>query len=458
MLKSFEKEISMNVAFVCTGEFEPFFYECVIKNNYGVGINPFYVAFFADTRAAVKKIKKEMYPKVISFNQYLKKDYSDCLLEKEELEDVVYYDSLRRSFGKNTEIKRQLINKAVYYEYFFRKFYSDNHIEAVVVWNYFPVTVNVAWRVAKKLKIKTIFFENGPLSNTLMIDSQGVNFQSSLALRKKEFFENQKLPPKGWKKYLQNYPQKRTEAYKKNRGIMNPLLKFYYALLMRNKKYRRIFPELTDDNIRKSLWKKMFSRIIISKKIKLPKKFVFIPFQYSHDTQVLVNSPFVANMEAFLDSCYSALKEVDSCCRIVVKEHPDDFCRKSYKKLRKKYPDVVWLAKYDIQELIRKSQAVITINSSVGIAALVEEKPVITLGKSFYNIDGVVYYSPNLPELRKSMKKVLSGVINKPLINRFLYYLRFEYLAEGNPRYCTVESLAGACRKLEKILMEKNNE
>lgn len=50
------------------------------------------------------------------------------------------------------------------------------------------------------------------------------------------------------------------------------------------------------------------------------------------------------------------------------------------------------------------------------------------------------------------------GFVNSGLIDKFIYYLRFEYLSEGSPRHCTVESLAGARRKLETILMEKSNE
>jgi len=67
----------------------------------------------------------------------------------------------------------------------------------------------------------------------------------------------------------------------------------------------------------------------------LPEKFVFIPFQYSLDTQVLINSPLVSSMESFLDYCYAAIKSVDSSLQVVVKEHPDDFGRKNYHYLRK---------------------------------------------------------------------------------------------------------------------------
>jgi len=136
----------------------------------------------------------------------------------------------------------------------------------------------------------------------------------------------------------------------------------------------------------------------------------------------------------------------------VAKEHPDDIGRTDYSRLRKEYPDILWFRKYNIEKLIEKSSLVITINSSVGVKSLMHHKPLIALGNSFYNIDGVTYHVKDLDKLGETIKSALEKGVDTTLIDKFLYYLRFKYLVEGSPRHCSEESLFQAYKKIKKLL------
>ncbi len=453
--KGYKKSLTiMNIAFICTGEFEPFFYECMAKRLEKEGINIFYVGFFLDTRRAINKINRCCYPLKAERSAGLSYTFNNSCFSSRELDDIIRYDYTRlKANGIGIE-KGKLINKTVYYESFFNDFYSKHDIKAIVIWNSFPLVVNVAWRVAARMNIKNIFFENGPLPNTLMIDTKGINYQSSLAGKTKEFYENVTVDEVKWQSFMSSYGDKAKPSREKNKGIMNYPQKLYYAFLMRNHFYRNLFPDLTDDRIGQSLCKKIRSQFFIKEhRLNLPEHFIFLPFQYPYDTQILINSPNINTMELFLRTCHAAVRKgAPSGYKIVVKEHPDDLGRTNYGRLRKDFPDVIWFKKYDIESLIDKAEAIITINSSVGVLALMRHKPVVTLGNSFYNIEGIVYNVNNLDKLVEAVKQALEGPLNKELIDKFVYYLRFEYLVEGSPRYCNENSLHQAYEKIKSIL------
>ncbi|MCF7878985.1 MAG: hypothetical protein K9L95_05940 [Candidatus Omnitrophica bacterium] len=442
----------MNIAFVCTAEFEPFFYQCLADNIKKEKVNTFYAGFLIDTRRAIEKIKQQPYPLKLNFKDFFKYRLRDSSFSRRQLQDIVSYDFSRLSRDGFKVNREKIIKKAIYYEKFFDGFYHRFNIKAVVVWNYFPTMVAAARLVAKRKRIGVIHLENGPLKNTLMLDKEGVNFQSSLSGKSKDFYLNQKKLNREQKDYKFYKPACGCQAIAVNKGIMNPVKKMFYAILMRNFIYRRFFPELTDDRLLDSLAKKIYRFFLLPDKVKLPDKFIFLPLQYSYDTQVLVNSPWIKDMPSFIQVCYRAVKEAARDCSVVVKEHPDDFGRKDYSWLKKKYPEIIWLKKYDIKKVLKNSSAVITINSSVGVEALAEDKPVIVLGNSFYDLDGVVYKAASLDSLKEAVKAALGRELNKELIDKFLYYLRFNYLVEGNPRRCDRYSLAAASGRLEQLL------
>lgn len=143
--------------------------------------------------------------------------------------------------------------------------------EYIVLWNGKKFHQALVAEVAKRLDIKTIFFENGVLPNTTTMDFKGVNASNSLP-RDALFYDNlhflqaQRLPDK---------------------------------LITRKAKTKKQTFEVT-----------------------LPKAYIFVPFQVSYDTQVIQYSPHFSNMTELFNTLVWITQNSNVC--FVIKEHPSD--------------------------------------------------------------------------------------------------------------------------------------
>ncbi|KEQ18308.1 capsular polysaccharide export protein, LipB/KpsS family [Endozoicomonas numazuensis] len=73
----------------------------------------------------------------------------------------------------------------------------------------------------------------------------------------------------------------------------------------------------------------------------------------------------------------------------------------------------------------------VTINSTVGIEALIYGKKVITIGDAFYNIDGLVNHADSEVELASLVNCLDEWVVNEELRRSFLGYLENVYSIPG---------------------------
>ena len=103
------------------------------------------------------------------------------------------------------------------------------------------------------------------------------------------------------------------------------------------------------------------------------------------------------------------------------------------------------------RELIKRSRLVVTINSTVGIESLLYYKPVITLGNAFYNIEGLTFPCQNIKELDLLIEKSINKKINKNLIDKFLFYLKFMY----GGRELTDEEVDGKLASIVEALRDE---
>ena len=349
-------------------------------------------------------------------------------LTKDEIEDLMNFTYLRfkAKFKGKTLLhkvyKKFLHVKAKLCEKILAKFYSEHNIDLVVVWNGTNLAPALAVRLAKEFNIETLYFESGQFPNTLEIDSQGVNAASSLSRKKKYFFVKQ-VPSK--------------EALAKIHGI---------EIETRDLRMDRLTNVVKKRQVQKQA------------EIDLPNDFLFLPFQVYTDTQVLINSPNIDNMYELVDICYGALEKFNQRNNkdywLVVKEHPSDFGRIDYSDLKKKYEDknIIFVTDYDVADLIEASQLVITINSSVGIEALLKYKPVITLGKANYNVEGVVNHVSKLNQLPQQIAESIFDEVDYEMIDKFLYYFRYKYLVNGNKEEPNQENNHAVLERIKKEL------
>jgi len=301
-----------------------------------------------------------------------------------------------------------------YYELQYRRFYRRFYIlltqskpKCIALWNGHRLPEFAVKHLAQQLNIPVVHFENGLLPNTTTFDLSGVNDATSLP-RDIAFYKAYQSP--------------NTSTPVNERELVTR--KFH-----RSKKARA-----ENDDFYKPL----------------PNKFVFIPFQVKFDSQVLLNSPHIKTMTELYRWIESAVEQsTDKSLVFVIKEHPTD--PHKYTELYTKNPRIVFTSR-DTQELIESSQAVVTVNSSVGLEAMLLNKRVIVLGAAFYAIDGLCKSADSPAQLSKVINEFSGWTADIDLIENFLAYLKNEYCVPVSWRNPDATHLKALEQRFEKIL------
>ncbi len=114
------------------------------------------------------------------------------------------------------------------------------------------------------------------------------------------------------------------------------------------------------------------------------------------DAQLVVHSRHGGNL-AFLDEALASFAtNAPDDAVLVVKQHPLDYgVERSAERVDKLVEQhglagrVFFLRKTSIDRIMPRAFAVVTINSTAGLAAVIEKKPVFCVGRAFYNIEGL---------------------------------------------------------------------
>ena len=283
---------------------------------------------------------------------------------------------------------------------FVQRLIDDGQIDIIFVWNGRGLTSLPISEVAKKNNINRIYFELANLPEKLFIDTMGVNAESSL-YQNIELLKEYNSSQSSYSEWKQNFIK-----YKRGSPVIPQLYKssrknnFLYLL---DYLYCKLnVTPVSGDFI---IYRKVYNKFFVKKK-HLPfgkqtsnKKYIFLPLQINNDTQLVFNSD-VDNLEAIKMGNTLA---VQRDCVLVVKPHPastDPDEINDILQLRQKLNFV--LTDEDTFNLILNAEEVVTINSSVGLEALILEKKVTFLGKSFY--------SKLTPELLRNY--ILSYLVN----------------------------------------------
>jgi capsular polysaccharide export protein len=160
----------------------------------------------------------------------------------------------------------------------------------------------------------------------------------------------------------------------------------------------------------------------------LPQHFVFVPFQVPSDMQILKHSPWVRDMPGFHDLLLQLTERCD--LTFVVKEHPSFPI--SIKDKVRKHPRIIFANNNDTADLIARSKAVLTINSTVGLEALSRNKPVVSLGKAIYNIPEIVRHARTMDELVAALLTLGEWRPEETVRDAFLRYVFNVFLLHGS--------------------------
>ena len=356
--------------------------------------------------------------------------------QKYNFEEILKYHKTSCYSKRSLEIVKRFL--------FFLETLKD-HIDLLIIWDGTRIYERTAIEFARKYKKKYYVIENGYFRPfTIMFDSKGANYDSTIP-RNIEFYKKIKNDSLKFQKY--KHTPLIIEKQEKLKKIQNKNIHKVFAFIfsLEFSKIKKI------QKICNHFYIKIKNQIFFKEKLLNYKKerYVFIPFQVESDSQIILYSPKIKKMydlvEVVLKNIEKYNKNTGDNLKAIFKLHPMDNDI-DLSKFRKFYKNELFhiFKEENTMQLLKNSQLVITINSTVGIEALLEEKNVITLGNAFYNIKGIVNECKELKKLDKLIKISMTTKKSKELIEKFLYYLRFDYFTEvyiENPTKVAIENL-----------------
>jgi capsular polysaccharide export protein len=440
-----------NVLFIHAHEKDKvIFFSSISKFLNKKGLNTMHLAF--------RRLEKEVYKKCgiynVEFIPKVLKNYSNELSisdqRKYNIEEILSFNIQFNDLNNYKYDREELYNNIKRYINYLNDLHHTYKIDLIITWNDTFMFDRAAKQFAKCNNISLAMFEAGIFRPyTITIDSQGINYGNSVP-QDPEFYKQIEFDEKKLEYLFSDIIQTSQEHFF---SIKIPKLKKFYLKeriidklhtdFLRDEINLEIIFENLYQKVKKNITKKINFRTLndnFSSK-KLPKKFIFVPFQVHDDSQIILNSPTIKSMGQLVEIINREVLKFNQNYKekyyVIFKEHPADFGRIDYSELYQKYKEqdhLIFLKNGNTNELIKKCDLVITVNSTVGIEALKSYKPVITLGNAYYNIDGIVHPCLKLDQLNQVIKSALDKGVNKKLISKFLYYLRFNYQIEGNWR------------------------
>ncbi|EGT1082561.1 capsule biosynthesis protein [Campylobacter coli] len=281
-------------------------------------------------------------------------------------------------------------------ENFYESFFKEKKIDAIVMYNDCRLIHAKAIKVAKGLGIGIWIFEEGYLRPyCITFEKDGVNANSSLP-RDKNFYlscniltkESIKEIPGGFKfmafsAFLYWLFSFLLAPFFNNKLHHRTLFPFEFLFWFRSL-YRKYLYKLTE----KKLNQKIYS---------LEKKYFLAILQVYNDTQI--KHHYKKSIEEFIEeTILSFANHARAKSYLVFKHHPMDRGYRNYSKLidelSQKYHvegRIFYVHDTYLPTLLKNALGCITINSTVGLSAILEGCPTKVCGNAFYNFEGLAY-------------------------------------------------------------------
>lgn len=281
-------------------------------------------------------------------------------------------------------------------ENFYENFFKEKKIDAIVMYNDCRLIHAKAIKVAKELGIGIWIFEEGYLRPyCITFEKDGVNANSSLP-RDKNFYlscnistkESIKEIPGGFK-------------FMAFSTFLYWLFSFLLAPFFNNKLHHRTLYPFEFLFWFRSLYRKYlykFTEKKLNQKIySLEKKYFLAILQVYNDTQI--KHHYKKSIEEFIEELIlSFANHARAKSYLIFKHHPMDRGYRNYSKLinglSQKYHvegRIFYVHDTYLPTLLKNALGCITINSTVGLSAILEGCPTKVCGNVFYNFEGLAY-------------------------------------------------------------------
>lgn len=253
--------------------------------------------------------------------------------------------------------------------------------------------------IAKSRGVKVWVFEEGYLRRGYStLEQGGVNGRSSMPMTSTELVaEASELPPFEVAPSPPPNPIRTKVLYAIYHHMGNVILYFLFPHYHTHRPHN-IFVELIGILPRYLMRgrRKLRSARALSSFLRKNTPFFFYPLQLNSDSQIQLYSPYIRQEEAITHVIASFARRAPKDARLLIKNHPLDNGLTPYRSFITNIAEalgvghrVTYVEDGNLKPLIRRSCGVVLINSTVGLTALLEHKPVFCLGMSIYNLPGL---------------------------------------------------------------------
>jgi capsular polysaccharide export protein len=373
---------------------------------------------------------------IISFKAWMK-----VLLNKSKYEKVImnqYYkninlDSIIR-FDKtlnklNEEDSKLLKLQACSYIDIIEQLLIDYRPNILLLSDDSKLVIEIIDLFAKKYKIKTFYFEQGPFGTTIL-DNKGVNANASirniLLNDVYDNFENKKEKIDNFFNRDKDNKYKRNPIYRASDYILECVFKFTPFLPIDLRRYNTI-------NNNTEIYQFLKLNKKLDKKIFKEDNNILLILQVPFDVNLVYHSPLFENHYDVVNTVFNSIPDGYN---LIIREHP--LYKSKYEnelyEIIKDNQNIYLDIDSNLSDTMENSSIIIVNNSTVGIESIAKFKNTIVLGNSYYDNNQICFKLENKEELDTLIKKALTIKLNKKLIVDYLYKLCFNFLIDGHFR------------------------
>lgn len=253
------------------------------------------------------------------------------------------------------------------------------------------------WAHAKGLRF--LAFEEGYLRpHFITLEEGGVNAYSSLP-RDPDFYRHlPDMPPRIV------HPLKPSTRRRYWHASWYYLIAWYHRRSYPNYKHHKSFSPWYEMRCwmrawRRKHWYAFKERHVLTRlQTQLDNRFYLAILQVYNDSQIRHHSPYDDVRDYINDVMYSFATKAPAAKFLVFKHHPMDRGHRLYgpliKQLSLKYGvqnRVLYVHDLPMPEMLKHAKAVVTINSTAGLSALIHHKSLKVMGNALYDIKGLTY-------------------------------------------------------------------
>ncbi|ADP71679.1 Capsule polysaccharide biosynthesis protein [Rhodomicrobium vannielii ATCC 17100] len=303
-------------------------------------------------------------------------------------------------------------------ETFVRRIIREKKISIIVTFNDTSRRNRLAIKIASELGIQRLVLENGYLRPFwITVDRSGVNGFSDLP-RDPSYYTSQNLPPPSFLKF-----QSSMRCH-----VRHVIWHYFWSCAL--SPFLRFEADYHGDHIwrqARHYFGEYIWRISHSEEEKLTRlkkiheeasgPIFVVLLQKPGDSQLKVHSSFPRNRAFLVDVLQSFSANAPSDALLVIKQHPYDYgverCPRFVEKQAERlgiFGRVVYFRKTSIDRIYDQSTAVITVNSTGGLTALMRDLPVICMGNAVYDMPKLTFqgaldefWSNPVPPVRESV-------------------------------------------------------